>query len=148
LNGPILDLIAPIRPLQLCADEGYQLRFRSLEGTPNYGPRQYRWEFLIFFPHRCTTSPIAPLPHPDPWRRGALPWPLAAWPPQARPRPRARPAWHGRPLAEVATRPLPYARPPPQLSWRFPAWRGRWREEEDVILWKPPNTKLKLCAGI
>jgi hypothetical protein len=40
LNGPILDLIAPIRPLQLCADGGYQLRFRSLEGTPNYGPRQ------------------------------------------------------------------------------------------------------------
>jgi hypothetical protein len=30
----------PIRPLQLCADGGYQLRFRSLEGTPNYGPRQ------------------------------------------------------------------------------------------------------------
>jgi hypothetical protein len=40
LNGPILDLIAPIRPLQLCADGGYQLRFRDLEGTPNYGPRQ------------------------------------------------------------------------------------------------------------
>jgi hypothetical protein len=39
-NGPILDLISPIRPLQLCADGGYQLRFRSLEGTPNYGPRQ------------------------------------------------------------------------------------------------------------
>jgi hypothetical protein len=39
LNGLILDLIAPIRPLQLCADGGYQLRFRSLEGTPNYGPR-------------------------------------------------------------------------------------------------------------
>jgi hypothetical protein len=42
LNGPILDLIAPIRPLQLCADGGYQLRFRGLEGTPNYGPRHYR----------------------------------------------------------------------------------------------------------
>jgi hypothetical protein len=40
LNGPILDLITPIRALQLCADGGYQLRFRSLEGTPNYGPRQ------------------------------------------------------------------------------------------------------------
>jgi hypothetical protein len=40
LNGPILDLIAPIRPLQLCVDGGYQLRSRSLEGTPNYGPRQ------------------------------------------------------------------------------------------------------------
>jgi hypothetical protein len=44
-NGPILDLVAPIMPLQLCADGGYQLRFRSLEGTPNYGPRQ-----------RCTNS--------------------------------------------------------------------------------------------
>jgi hypothetical protein len=45
LNGPIPDLIAPIRPLQLCADGGYQLRIRSLEGTPNYGPRQlwYSW---------------------------------------------------------------------------------------------------------
>jgi hypothetical protein len=40
LNGPILGLIAPIRPLQLCADGAYQLRFRGLEGTPNYGPRQ------------------------------------------------------------------------------------------------------------
>jgi hypothetical protein len=41
LNGPILDLIALIRPLQLCADGGYQLRFRSLEGTPNYGPDNF-----------------------------------------------------------------------------------------------------------
>jgi hypothetical protein len=39
-NGLILDLIAPIRPLQLYADGGYQLRTRSLEGTHNYGPRQ------------------------------------------------------------------------------------------------------------
>jgi hypothetical protein len=46
LNGPILDLIAPIRPLQLCADGGYQLRFRSLEGTPNYGPRQSHFVFV------------------------------------------------------------------------------------------------------
>jgi hypothetical protein len=38
-NGPITDLIAPIRPLQLYADGGYQLRIRRLEGTPNYGPR-------------------------------------------------------------------------------------------------------------
>jgi hypothetical protein len=37
-NGLIPDLIAPIRPLQLYADGGYQLRIRSLEGTPNYGP--------------------------------------------------------------------------------------------------------------
>jgi hypothetical protein len=40
-NGPIPDLVVPIRPLQLCADGGYQLRIRSLEGTPNYGPRHY-----------------------------------------------------------------------------------------------------------
>jgi hypothetical protein len=26
--------------LQLCADGGYQLRIRSNEGAPNYGPRQ------------------------------------------------------------------------------------------------------------
>jgi hypothetical protein len=26
--------------LQLYADGGYRLRIRSLEGTPNYGPRQ------------------------------------------------------------------------------------------------------------
>jgi hypothetical protein len=39
-NGLIPDLIAPIRPLQLYADGGYQLRIRSLEGTPNYGHRQ------------------------------------------------------------------------------------------------------------
>jgi hypothetical protein len=38
--GLIPDLIAPIRPLQLYADGGYQLRIRHLEGTPNYGPRQ------------------------------------------------------------------------------------------------------------
>jgi hypothetical protein len=47
LNGPILDLIAPIRPLQLCADGGYQLRFRSLEGTPNYGPRHFSFPFPL-----------------------------------------------------------------------------------------------------
>jgi hypothetical protein len=47
LTGPILDLIAPIRPLQLCADGGYQLRFRSLEGTPNYGPRHYSNHVLL-----------------------------------------------------------------------------------------------------
>jgi hypothetical protein len=36
----IPDSIEPIRPLQLYADGGYQLRIRRLEGTPNYGPRQ------------------------------------------------------------------------------------------------------------
>jgi hypothetical protein len=33
LSGPRLDLIAPIRPLQLCADGGYQLRLGVL-GVP------------------------------------------------------------------------------------------------------------------
>jgi hypothetical protein len=27
-------------PAEICADGGYQLRFRSLDGTPKYGPRQ------------------------------------------------------------------------------------------------------------
>jgi hypothetical protein len=44
-NGLIPDLIALIRPLQLYADGGYQLRIRSLEGSPNYGPRQISHEF-------------------------------------------------------------------------------------------------------
>jgi hypothetical protein len=30
LSGPSLDLVAPIRPLQLCADGGYQLRLEVL----------------------------------------------------------------------------------------------------------------------
>jgi hypothetical protein len=34
--------------LQLYADGGYQLRIRSLEGTPNYGPRQNYWVVLLF----------------------------------------------------------------------------------------------------
>jgi hypothetical protein len=33
LSGPSLDLIAPIRPLQLCADGGYQMRLGVL-GVP------------------------------------------------------------------------------------------------------------------
>jgi hypothetical protein len=33
LSGPSLDLIVPIRPLQLCADGGYQLRLGIL-GVP------------------------------------------------------------------------------------------------------------------
>jgi hypothetical protein len=46
-NGLIPDLVAPIRPLQLYADGGYQLRIRSLEGTPNYGPRQVLLKMVI-----------------------------------------------------------------------------------------------------
>jgi hypothetical protein len=30
--------------LQLYADGGYQLRIRSLEGTPNYGPRHIYYD--------------------------------------------------------------------------------------------------------
>jgi hypothetical protein len=41
LSGPSLDLIALIRPLQLCADGGYQLRVGVL-GVP-----------LIMVPDRC-----------------------------------------------------------------------------------------------
>jgi hypothetical protein len=48
LNGLIPDLVAPIRPLQLYADGGYQLRIRSLEGTPNYGPRQLSLEQIKY----------------------------------------------------------------------------------------------------
>jgi hypothetical protein len=64
LNGLIPDLVAPIRPLQLYADVGYQLRIRSLEGTPNYGPRQavkrilrylaYTPKFGLWYPRGST----------------------------------------------------------------------------------------------
>jgi hypothetical protein len=40
--------IAPIRPSQLCADGVYQLRFRRLGGTPNYGPRQIEHHIKVF----------------------------------------------------------------------------------------------------
>jgi hypothetical protein len=43
LSGPSLELIAPIRPLQLCADGGLPAEIRSLGGTPNYGPRHRSW---------------------------------------------------------------------------------------------------------
>jgi hypothetical protein len=83
-NGPILDLIAPIRPLQLCADGGYQLRFRSLEGTPNYGPRQAStatglcgiptsFAYLYKPGHRCREKSLQPPLLPSnpgaPWRK-------------------------------------------------------------------------------
>jgi hypothetical protein len=44
LSGPSLDLIAPIRPLQLCADGGYQLRLGVL-GVP-----------LIMVPDTCVLA--------------------------------------------------------------------------------------------
>jgi hypothetical protein len=49
----------PIRPLQLYADGGYQLRIRRLEGTPNYGPRQilslifYSVKFRAYYHSGC-----------------------------------------------------------------------------------------------
>jgi hypothetical protein len=62
------DLIAPIRPLQLYADGGYQLRIRRLEGTPNYGPR-----------HRCSQHLVprvggvgSGIPSLYPWRDQVL----------------------------------------------------------------------------
>jgi hypothetical protein len=51
LSGSSLGLIAPIRPLQLSADGGYQLRFRSLGGTPNYGPRQVSKALIPLMSH-------------------------------------------------------------------------------------------------
>jgi hypothetical protein len=42
--------------LQLCADGGYQLRIRSLEGTPNYGPRQVTPGVLHLSPHKRISS--------------------------------------------------------------------------------------------
>jgi hypothetical protein len=45
--GLIPDLIALIKPLQLYANGGYQLRIRRLEGTPNYGPRHYWSTFAL-----------------------------------------------------------------------------------------------------
>jgi hypothetical protein len=51
LSGPSLDLIAPIRPLQLCADGGYQLRLGFL-GVP-----------LIMVPD-TTAAKLPPPPEP------------------------------------------------------------------------------------
>jgi hypothetical protein len=49
LSGPSLDLIAPIRPSQLCADGGYQLRLGVL-GVP-----------LIMVPDKCRPSLVEQL---------------------------------------------------------------------------------------
>jgi hypothetical protein len=59
LSGPILDLIAPIRPLQLCADGGYQLRLGVLRVAlimvPDSSPRASKgvlilaWRLLSHF---------------------------------------------------------------------------------------------------
>jgi hypothetical protein len=46
LGGPSFDLFAPIRPLQLCADRGYQLRLEVL-GVP-----------LIMVPDRYNSAHI------------------------------------------------------------------------------------------
>jgi hypothetical protein len=55
LSGPSLDLIAPIRPSQLCADGGYQLRLGVL-GVPlimvpdNYNPKQTPFRLVCSLP--------------------------------------------------------------------------------------------------
>jgi hypothetical protein len=49
----------PIRPLQLYADGGYQLRIRRLEGTPNYGPRQIVSTEVQKYQHKFTSSDIS-----------------------------------------------------------------------------------------
>jgi hypothetical protein len=51
LSGPILDLIAPIRPLQLCADGGYQLRLGVLRVplimVPDNSPRASKGVLIL-----------------------------------------------------------------------------------------------------
>jgi hypothetical protein len=51
--------------LQLYADGGYQLRIRSLEGTPNYGLRQMGLEKIVkdFDLFGIETNPIPPNPY-------------------------------------------------------------------------------------
>jgi hypothetical protein len=59
LSGPSLDLIVPIRPLQLCADRGYQLRLGVLRVplimVPDSSPRASKgvlilaWRLLSHF---------------------------------------------------------------------------------------------------
>jgi hypothetical protein len=65
LSGLILDLIAPIRPLQLCADGGYQLRLGVLRVplimVPDSSPRASKgvlilaWRLLPHFFARGST---------------------------------------------------------------------------------------------
>jgi hypothetical protein len=45
LSGPILGVIAPIRPLQLCADGGYQLRLGVLRVPLIMVPDSTKWVF-------------------------------------------------------------------------------------------------------
>jgi hypothetical protein len=56
LSGPSLDLIIPIRPLQLCADGGYQLRLGVL-GVPLImvpDTKTLKYETLSFLPVRSS----------------------------------------------------------------------------------------------
>ena len=64
LSGPILDLIAPIRPLQLCADGGYQLRLGALRVplimVPNSSPRASKGVLILawrLLPHFFARGP-------------------------------------------------------------------------------------------
>jgi hypothetical protein len=50
----------PIRPLQLYADGGHQLRIRRLEGTPNYGPRQLCFSLRLMFSYDFQIFELGP----------------------------------------------------------------------------------------
>jgi hypothetical protein len=58
LSGPILDLIAPIRPLQLCADGGYQLRLGVLRVPLIMVPDTRRSMSGTSKPTRCLLCPL------------------------------------------------------------------------------------------
>jgi hypothetical protein len=64
LSGPSLDLTAPIRPLQLCADGGYQLRLGVLGVPLIMVPDTIRIEFLsLQGKPKHTTCQGTPSPH-------------------------------------------------------------------------------------
>jgi hypothetical protein len=68
LSGPSLDLIAPIRPLQLCADGGYQLRLGVLGVPLIMVPDTMRIEFGLLFSKLILVYPMSrdfvPYPYP------------------------------------------------------------------------------------
>jgi hypothetical protein len=85
-NRLIPDLIAPIRPLQLYADGGYQLRIRSLKGTPNYGPRQGYLNMDFFIRHNVVLFVV--MGKKGKWGcevcvqtilNGTIPWYISGW---------------------------------------------------------------------
>jgi hypothetical protein len=61
LSGPSLDLIAPIRPLQLCADGGYQLRLGVLGVPLIMVPNKrdfFPWTISISLVTKCPNKPL------------------------------------------------------------------------------------------